>query len=153
MLDCGWSSDVCSSDLEVMPISRKYPMAELLDTCRKLPIHKAKRITFEYVMMAGFNDSMEDAQRLVKLMRGIRSKVNLIPYNENPDRQIRRPPEERVKAFQHLLVTHGIQASVRITRGRDISAACGQLGKADPDAAAPVPAELRPERVWLDEPA
>ena len=132
---------------QVMPISRKYSMAELLDTCRKLPIAKAKRITFEYVMMAGFNDSMEDAARLVKLMRGVKSKVNLIPYNENPDRDIKRPPEERVKAFQHLLVTHGIQASVRITRGRDISAACGQLGKADAATAVPIVEELRPERI------
>ncbi len=117
---------------QVMPITRKYPMEELLAACRTLPLKATKRITFEYVMMAGFNDSMADAQRLAKLMRGIKSKVNLIPYNENPDRDIKRPPDAVVKAFQHHLVTHGIQASVRVTRGRDISAACGQLGKADP---------------------
>ncbi len=115
---------------QVMPITRKYPMAELLDACRDLPLPTTKRITFEYVMMAGFNDSMDDAVRLVRLMRGIKSKVNLIPYNENPDRDLRRPPDSRVKQFQHYLVNHGIQASVRVTRGRDISAACGQLGKA-----------------------
>ena len=115
----------------VMPITRKYSMEALLDACRTLPLKATKRITFEYVMMAGVNDAMADAQRLVKLMRGIKSKVNLIPYNENPDRDIRRPPDALVKAFQHHLVTHGIQASVRVTRGRDISAACGQLGKAD----------------------
>jgi 23S rRNA (adenine2503-C2)-methyltransferase len=113
----------------VMPITRKHSMQELLDACRELPIPHHKRITFEYVMMAGFNDTMEDAARLVKLLRGIKSKVNLIPYNENPDRDIRRPPEERVRAFQHHLVTRGVQCSVRSTRGIDVSAACGQLGK------------------------
>ena len=116
---------------QVMPITRKYSMKTLLETCRDLPIPQAKRITFEYVMMGGFNDSMEDAARLVKLMHGIKSKVNLIPYNENPDRDIKRPPEARVRAFQHHLVSRGIQCSVRTTRGIDISAACGQLGKAD----------------------
>ncbi|MBM4390061.1 MAG: 23S rRNA (adenine(2503)-C(2))-methyltransferase RlmN [Deltaproteobacteria bacterium] len=115
---------------QVMPITRKYSMMALLDACRELPLPNMKRITFEYVMMAGFNDSMDDAVRLARLMRGIKSKVNLIPYNENPDREIRRPPDSRVKQFQHYLVNHGIQASVRVTRGRDISAACGQLGKA-----------------------
>ena len=110
-------------------------MEALLDACRALPLPATKRITFEYVMMAGFNDSTDDAARLVRLMRGIRSKVNLIPYNENPDRpEIRRPADRVVKGFQHHLVTHGVQASVRVTRGRDISAACGQLGKADPAA-------------------
>ncbi len=115
---------------QVMPITRKYSMMALLDACRDLPLPNMKRITFEYVMMAGFNDSMDDAARLAKLMRGIKSKVNLIPYNENPDREIRRPGDARVRQFQHYLVHHGIQASVRVTRGRDISAACGQLGKA-----------------------
>ncbi|MSP56590.1 MAG: 23S rRNA (adenine(2503)-C(2))-methyltransferase RlmN [Myxococcales bacterium] len=117
---------------QVMPITKKYSMQELLNTCRDLPIHHHKRITFEYVMMAGFNDSIEDAARIVKLMRGIRSKVNLIPYNENPSRDIKRPGQDVAKAFQHHLVTRGIQCSIRTTRGKDISAACGQLGKADP---------------------
>ena len=121
---------------QVMPITRKYSMQELLDTCRDLPIHHHKRITFEYVMMAGFNDSMEDAVRLVKLMRGIRSKVNLIPYNENPSRDIQRPAQDVARAFQHYLVSRGVQCSIRTTRGKDISAACGQLGKADPSTVA-----------------
>ena len=81
-------------------------------------------------MMAGFNDSLEDAHRLAHLMKGIKSKVNLIPYNENPDRDIKRPTDARVKEFQHILMQSGLQCSVRVTRGRDISAACGQLGKA-----------------------
>lgn len=116
---------------EVMPITKKYSMQTLLDACRALPVPHHKRITFEYVMMAGFNDSLEDAARLVRLLHGIKSKVNLIPYNENPDRDIKRPSDARVDAFQHYLVTRGVQCSVRSTRGIDISAACGQLGKAD----------------------
>ena len=115
---------------QVMPITQRYSLEELMQACRDLKLPNGKRITFEYVMMAGFNDDMADADRLVRLMRGVRSKVNLIPYNENPDRDIRRPSEERVRAFQEHLVTHGIQCSIRATRGRDISAACGQLGKA-----------------------
>jgi len=121
--------------LAVMPITKRYSMSELLSTCRDLPLHKSKRITFEYVMMAGFNDSMEDAARLIRLMRGIKSKINLIPYNENPARDIRRPSASRVKDFQHYLVSRGVHCSVRVTRGKDISAACGQLGKAKKEEA------------------
>jgi len=116
--------------LEVMPITRRYSLETLLGACRDFPLPHAKRITFEYVMMAGFNDSLEDAHRLAHLMKGIKSKVNLIPYNENPDRDIKRPTDARVKEFQHILMQSGLQCSVRVTRGRDISAACGQLGKA-----------------------
>ena len=93
-------------------------------------------------MMAGFNDRDADIERLVALMTPIRKrvKVNLIPYNENPDRDIRRPADETVKAFQHGLVTRGIHCSIRTTRGRDISAACGQLGKGhSPEVLAPPP--------------
>ncbi len=113
----------------VMPITHRYSMTELMDCCRTLPLPAGKRITFEYVMMAGFNDSMADAERLVALMRDVPCKINLIPYNENPDRDIRRPAEAQVRAFQQLLVSHALQCSVRTTRGRDVSAACGQLGK------------------------
>jgi len=115
---------------QVMPITRKYSLQELMDACRALPLHGKKRITFEYVMMAGFNASLEDAARIESLVEGIPAKVNLIPYNENPDRDIRRPSDAEVKAFQHYLVTRGVHCSVRTTRGRDVSAACGQLGKA-----------------------
>ena len=114
----------------IMPVNRRYPLETLLSACRALPLAPGKRITFEYVMMAGFNDSLEDARRLVRLLRGIRAKVNLIPYNENPDRDIRRPVEARVVAFQDAVIRRGIQCSVRNSRGRDISAACGQLGRA-----------------------
>jgi 23S rRNA (adenine2503-C2)-methyltransferase len=115
--------------LAVMPITKKYSLAELMQTCKDLPLKRAKRITFEYVMMAGFNDSLDDARRLIHLMKGVPSKINLIPYNENPERDIRRPSNNQVRAFQHFLVSRGVHCSVRVTRGRDISAACGQLGK------------------------
>ena len=131
----------------VMPVTLKYSMEELMQACRELPLPAGKRITFEYVMMGGFNDSLEDAARVERLMQGVPAKVNLIPYNENPDRDIRRPSDATVKAFQHHLVRHGVHCSVRTTKGRDISAACGQLGKAaermaariSPGATAPGP--------------
>jgi len=113
----------------VMPINRRFDIGALLAACREFPLPSGKRITFEYVMMGGFNDSMEDAARLAKLMQGLKAKVNLIPYNENPDRDIRRPDDARVRAFQHYLMGKGINCSVRQTRGQDISAACGQLGE------------------------
>lgn len=115
---------------QVMPITSKYSLQELMDACRALPLHGKKRITFEYVMMAGFNASLEDAARIEALVEGIPAKVNLIPYNENPDRDIRRPSDADVRAFQHHLVSRGVHCSVRTTRGRDVNAACGQLGKA-----------------------
>jgi 23S rRNA (adenine2503-C2)-methyltransferase len=115
---------------QVMPITSKYSLQELMDACRALPLHGKKRITFEYVMMAGFNATLEDAARIEALVEGIPAKVNLIPYNENPDRDIRRPSDDDVRAFQHHLVSRGVHCSVRTTRGRDVNAACGQLGKA-----------------------
>lgn len=114
----------------IMPITARYSMTELLDACRRFPLPPGKRITFEYVMFAGFNDSLADAARLFVLLDGIPSKVNLIPYNENPDRpHLQRPSDETVHTFQDHLVRRGLSTSVRTTRGRDISAACGQLGK------------------------
>ena len=114
----------------VMPINRRYNIEALLEKCRTVKLPPGKRITFEYVMMRGFNDAMEDAARLAGLLRGIKAKVNLIPYNTNPERGIERPSDERVAQFQSYLVRRGISTSVRTTRGMDIAAACGQLGKA-----------------------
>lgn len=114
----------------IMPVTHRYSVQELLDRCRTVPLPQHKRITFEYVMFEGFNDTLEDAARLLGLLEGIPSKVNLIPYNENPGRpSLRRPSEATVKAFQHHLVSRGMSCSIRTTRGRDISAACGQLGR------------------------
>jgi 23S rRNA (adenine2503-C2)-methyltransferase len=115
---------------QIMPITKKHSMAELLDACRTFPLPSGKRITFEYVMFAGFNDTPDDAARLLALLDGIPAKVNLIPYNENPDRPLlKRPSDEVVKGFQDFLVKRGLSTSIRTTRGTDISAACGQLGK------------------------
>lgn len=120
----------------LMPVNRTWNLAALLDACRRVRLPAGKRITFEYVMIAGFNDSLEDAARLVRLLHGVKAKVNLLPYNENPARDIQRPPDDRVKAFQDFVIRRGIQCSIRNSRGRDISAACGQLG-APPAATGP----------------
>jgi 23S rRNA (adenine2503-C2)-methyltransferase len=116
--------------LQVMPISRKYPLHDLLEACRTLPLTRGRRVTFEYVMMAGFNDSLNDAQRLLDLLKDTPSKINLIPYNENPDREILRPSEQQIDLFYEYIASRGLQCSIRRTRGIDITAACGQLGKA-----------------------
>lgn len=116
---------------QIMPITQRHSMAELLEACRRFPLPTGKRITFEYVMLGGFNDAPDDADRLVDLLRGIPAKVNLIPYNENPDRPaLRRPDAATVAAFRARLSRNGVSTTVRTTRGIDISAACGQLGKA-----------------------
>lgn len=114
----------------IMPITQRHSLAELMDACRAFPLPSGKRITFEYVMFRGFNDSLDDAARMMALLEGIPAKINLIPYNENPERDLRRPSDEVVKAFQHYFVSRGVACHVRTTRGIDISAACGQLGKA-----------------------
>lgn len=116
---------------EIMPITRKHSLAELMDAARAFPLPGGKRITFEYVMFAGFNDTLDDAQRLHDLLVGIPAKVNLIPYNENEHfRDLKCPSDATVKAFQDFLVSRGMGCMVRTTRGLDISAACGQLGRA-----------------------
>ncbi len=112
---------------ELMPLNRRWPIRVLLDCCRRFPMEPRRRITFEYVLLEGVTDSPEDARRLARLLRGIRSKVNLIPYNANPGLPYRRPPPEIVDRFRQILTNHRISAFVRKTRGRDISAACGQL--------------------------
>jgi 23S rRNA (adenine2503-C2)-methyltransferase len=114
---------------EIMPITRRHSLAELIEACRTFPLPTGKRITFEYVMFRDFNDTLDDAARLFTLLKGIKAKVNLIPYNENPHRDLRRPSDETVKAFQHYFVERGLSCSIRTTRGTDIHAACGQLGK------------------------
>ncbi|MBI4444674.1 MAG: 23S rRNA (adenine(2503)-C(2))-methyltransferase RlmN [Acidobacteria bacterium] len=112
---------------QIMPINRKWNIEELLDTCREFPLDSRRRITFEYVLLAGLNDSDEDARRLTRLLRGIHSKLNLIPYNVNPGLPFRRPSEARVERFQSILLENRVSAFVRKTRGDDVAAACGQL--------------------------
>jgi 23S rRNA (adenine2503-C2)-methyltransferase len=111
----------------LVPTGRKYGIAEVIDACRRFPLKRRSRITFEYVLLAGVNDTPEDARRLVKLLAGIRSKVNLIPLNEAAGIPFTRPSDERVDAFAAILVEHRMTVSVRKSRGRDIRAACGQL--------------------------
>jgi 23S rRNA (adenine2503-C2)-methyltransferase len=112
---------------QIMPVNKKWNIAALMEACRGYPLGPHRRITFEYVMLKDFNDSLEDAARVLKLIRGIPSKVNLIPFNEHPGSPYKRPDDQTVKAFQRYLVDRNIVATVRISRGRDILAACGQL--------------------------
>jgi 23S rRNA (adenine2503-C2)-methyltransferase len=112
---------------QLMPVNRKYSLRQLLDCCRALPIPRRKRITFEYVLLRGVNDSAADARSLVELLRGVRCKVNLIPFNPHQGSQYQRPENENVEDFQHILSFHGLQVNVRRPRGDDIAAACGQL--------------------------
>jgi 23S rRNA (adenine2503-C2)-methyltransferase len=111
----------------LVPPNRKYPLAQILDTCRHFPLKKRSRITFEYVMLDGVNDSAEDARRLVRLLSGIKAKVNLIPLNPAPGIPYDRPSDARVDRFAQILADRHITVSVRKSRGRDIRAACGQL--------------------------
>jgi 23S rRNA (adenine2503-C2)-methyltransferase len=121
----------------LVPINRKYGLKELLEACRRFPVKRRERITFEYVMLAGVNDSPADARRLVRLLHGIRGKVNLLPLNEAAGIPYSRPSDEAVNRFARILADHGVTVSVRKSRGRDIRAACGQLITESSSAAAP----------------
>ena len=111
----------------VMPVNKRWNIAELLDACRNYPLGPHRRITFEYVMLQGINDSLEDAARIVQLTRSIPSKINLIPFNEHSGSEFKRPSDQVVRSFQRYLLERKLTATVRISRGRDILAACGQL--------------------------
>jgi len=111
----------------LVPPNRKYPLADILDACRRFPLKKRSRITFEYVMLAGVNDSAEDARRLARLLHGMKAKVNLIPLNPAPGIPYERPSDVRVDRFAQILADRHLTVSVRKSRGRDIRAACGQL--------------------------
>lgn len=115
---------------QLMPINRSYPLAELLAACREYPLAPRKRITFEYILLDGVNDSPEQARELVRILHGVRAKVNLIPFNprETPlVDEFRKPSEERIRAFQEVLQKAQLTAIIRQSRGADIGAACGQL--------------------------
>lgn len=113
----------------LMPINRKYPIEQLLDAVRRFPLKHRQRVTFEYVLLKDVTDSLEDAKALVRLLKGIPAKVNLIPLNEAEELEYSRPSDEAVNRFQDFLVEHHVSAFVRKNRGNDISAACGQLMK------------------------
>jgi 23S rRNA (adenine2503-C2)-methyltransferase len=111
----------------LVPVNRKYALQDILNASRRFPLKRRNRITFEYVLLRGVNDSPEDARRLVRLMQGIRNKINLIPLNEAPGIPFSRPSDQEVNGFAKILADHHLTVSVRKSRGRDIRAACGQL--------------------------
>jgi 23S rRNA (adenine2503-C2)-methyltransferase len=120
----------------LMPaVSQIASLKTLMAACRRYPLAPTRRLTFEYVLLAGVNDRDEDAHRLVKLLKGLRCKVNLIPFNEFPGSPFCRPTDHSVLAFQTILTHGGIDAFIRRSRGRDVLGACGQLGNLSPEYA------------------
>jgi 23S rRNA (adenine2503-C2)-methyltransferase len=119
---------------EIMPINRKYPLEALLDACRRYPLRPWEHLTFEYVLLGGFNDSIDDARRVVKLLANLRAKVNLIPWNPG-DLPYAKPDPARVEAFRKILADKGMRVFVRYSRGQDVMAACGQLALMEMGAA------------------
>ena len=116
---------------ELVPLNRKYPLRDLLDACRLYPgLSNARRITFEYVMLKGVNDSLADARALVRLVKGIPAKINLIPFNPWPGSQYECSDWEQIEKFSEVVFNAGYASPVRTPRGRDILAACGQLKSA-----------------------
>ena len=124
----------------IMPINRKWPIAELLKACKEFPLGNRERLTFEYVLLDGLNDTLEDAARLARLIRPLHAKVNLIGLNPGSELPFSTPPQERVLSFQKVLIDQDVAAFIRKPRGQDIFAACGQLklagAGADADAIA-----------------
>jgi 23S rRNA (adenine2503-C2)-methyltransferase len=116
----------------IMPVNKRWPLAALLEAARRWPLSHGRRVTFEYVLLAGVNDADADADRLPKLLSGIPSKVNLIPWNGFEGPEFARPPAERIRSFQERLRAAGVAVYIRSPRGDDIDAACGQLA-ARPD--------------------
>jgi 23S rRNA (adenine2503-C2)-methyltransferase len=116
---------------DLVPLNRKYPLRELLDACRNYPgVSNARRITFEYVMLKGINDSLADARALVGLVKGIPAKINLIPFNPWPGSKYECSDWEQIEKFSEIVFNAGYASPVRTPRGRDILAACGQLKSA-----------------------
>ena len=112
---------------KIMPVNKKWNIESLLSACRSYPLGSHRRITFEYVLLKDFNDSLEDAARVYALLKGIPSKINLIPFNEHPGSEFKRPTDETIHKFQRYLVDRKVTATIRVSKGRDILAACGQL--------------------------
>jgi 23S rRNA (adenine2503-C2)-methyltransferase len=112
---------------QIVPVNRAHGLADILDACRRFPLKRRNRITFEYVLLAGVNDTADDARRLARLLAGMRCKVNLIPLNEAPAIPFTRPQDADIDRFAAALAARHLTVSVRRSRGRDIRAACGQL--------------------------
>jgi 23S rRNA (adenine2503-C2)-methyltransferase len=115
---------------DIMPINRKYPLEKLLDACRRYPLRPWERLTFEYVLLGGFNDSPDDARRAAKLLAHLRAKVNLIPWNPG-ELPFEKPAPERIEEFRKILAEKDVPIFVRYSRGQDVMAACGQLALAE----------------------
>ena len=111
----------------LIPLNERYPINEIMKELRKYPANNVRRIMVEYLIMEGINDSIEDAKRLIKLVKGIPVKINIIPFNEYPGSPFKRPSREKIEAFQKVLWDAGIATFIRDSRGQDISAACGML--------------------------
>ncbi len=111
----------------LMPINRKYPLEQLIAACRAYPLPPRRKITFEYILIKGINDSLEDALQLAKRLRGVRAKINLIPFNEHPGSDFKRPSKIDIERFQEFLASRHYTVMVRYSKGQDIGAACGQL--------------------------
>ncbi len=118
----------------IMPINRKYPLSELMAALKDYPLPRRDRITFEYVLIDGFNDSDQDAKKLVRLLNPIRAKVNLIPLNHGVSPDLNAPSPERVLRFQEIVMSRSLMAIIRRSRGTDILAACGQLASRNEQA-------------------
>ena len=112
---------------DLVPLNKKYGVNEIIAAAKKFPVRKRGRITFEYVLLAGVNDSTDDARKLARLLRGVKSKVNIIPLNAAPGIPFERPSDVAIDRFAKVLADSGLLVSVRKSRGRDIRAACGQL--------------------------
>jgi len=112
---------------ELMPVNRKYPLEELLQACQNYPMPGRRMLTFEYILMAGVNDSPRDAEKVALLLKGLHCKLNLIAFNEFPGSPYKTPSSEAISAFQQILLNHHYTTVLRSSKGRDILAACGQL--------------------------
>jgi len=112
----------------LMPVNKKYPLKQLLKEARSFPVPSRKRITFEYILINDINDSPAHAEALARLLKNIPCKINLIPFNEYPGTSFHRPEEKQVLRFQSILHNHNFTAPIRMSKGSDIVAACGQLG-------------------------
>jgi 23S rRNA (adenine2503-C2)-methyltransferase len=131
---------------KIMPINRKYPIEDLLAACERYPLRPWEHLTFEYVLLGGFNDASEDARRVAKLLANLRAKVNLIPWNPG-ELPYKKPDEARTEEFRRILEDKGVRAFVRYSRGQDVMAACGQLAlleSAAPAASASPFAQISP---------
>jgi 23S rRNA (adenine2503-C2)-methyltransferase len=111
----------------LMPINRKYPLDRLLQTCAEYPLNKRRKITFEYILIKDVNDTAQEAARLIKILRPIKAKINLIPFNAYEGSQYQRPDEATTQNFLQILYQKKCTAVIRHSKGQDISAACGQL--------------------------